>query len=652
MSGRPNDDAPSDAAGEHSASDTEPSRESSGDDGEDLLGALAAGPVGDGYRAVAAVSTTRVVLAITALALVSRLLALGVRPMHYDESRVGYWIIHYVDTGAFTYRHGIHGPFVQHVNRYLFPLVGASDFTARLPVAVVGGLLPAVALLFREHLDRAELIALALFLSFNSVLVYYSRFMRSDILLAGFMFGAFGTLVRFYDTRDVRYLYGVAVLAGFGFATKENALVYALTWLGATGLLADQALFRPRRYRSGVDVLRARYGDYRERWRDLVLHYGGHTFAAVAVFLFVLVFMYADRGAGMAGITAPPAPPSEGSVGFWEALASPLGFPGYAYDTLAAATNEALQWSGRAGVGDSDFIDTYVSNIGVDLRVLGANAPVLLLFALIGFAWERYGRAHSRNLVLFAAYCGLVSILGYPLADDIGSAHWLHVHILVPLAIPAAVAVGRLYRWGRAARVDGDTVATGAVALVLVLAGLQVAALTVDDAYLDTTSQENELVQFAQPERDMRVATTAIEEVAGTGGEMDLVVYTAASYDGTRPLVAGPGESNHSFALRPACQKGDWYNSLPLPWYFATSGPEVGCETDPVRLVQTATGTQPPLIVTLEDDESVPASQLRDSYVPRTFDMFQWGHRITFYLHEDRVEDVPGWETAGDEPSR
>jgi len=639
MSGRPNDDAPSETSGEHT-------------DGDGLLAALAASPVGDGYRAVAAVSTTRVVLAITALALVSRLIALGVRPMHYDEGRVGYWILHYVDTGAFTYRHGIHGPFVQHVNRYLFPLVGASDFTARLPVAVVGGLLPAVALLFREHLDRAELVALALFLSFNSVLVYYSRFMRSDILLAGFMFAAFGTLVRFYDTRDVRYLYGVAVLAGFGFATKENALVYALTWLGATGLLADQALFRPRRYRTGVELLRARYGGYRERWRDLVAHYAGHTVAAVAVFLFVLVFMYADRGAGMAGITAPPAPPSEGSVGFWEALASPVGFPGYAYDTLAAATNEGLQWSGRAGVGDSDFIDTYVSNIRVDLKVLGTNAPVLLLFALLGFAWERYGRAHSRNLVLFAAYCGFVSILGYPLADDIGSAHWLHAHILVPLAIPAAVGVGRLYRWGRAARVDGDTVAAAAVALVLVLAGLQVALLTVDDAYLDTTSRENELVQFAQPEAEMRAATTAIGTVAGTGGGGDILIYTNARYDGARPLVDGPDESNHAFALRPACQKGAWYNSIPLPWYLNTAGADVTCETDPGRLAQTATAGGPPLIVTLEADSSVPHSQLQQSYTGRTFDMFQHSHRLTFYLREDRVDEVPGWETAGDEPSR
>jgi len=271
------------------------------DDGSDPLSELADSPAGALARRLAAIDTTRIVLAITAVALLIRFVGLGTRPMHYDESRVAYWILHYVDTGSFTYRHGIHGPFIQHVNHWLFPLLGSSDFTARLPVAVVGGLLPAVALLFREHLKRSELIALALFLSFNSLLVYYSRFMRSDILLAGFMFLAFGLLVRFYDTRDVRYLYGLAVFAAFGFATKENALVYALTWVGATGLLADQALFRPRKSRTGIDVLQAKYASLRGRWRDVLPHYVGHVVGAIVVFLLVLVFMYADRGAGIAG---------------------------------------------------------------------------------------------------------------------------------------------------------------------------------------------------------------------------------------------------------------------------------------------------------------------------------------------------------------
>jgi uncharacterized protein (TIGR03663 family) len=646
---RPDDDPVSDdTRGDEAGRDATTGAEAPG-----LRRRLAGRSPGGLYRTLGAADAGWIVIAVTVLAVLVRLVALGARPMHYDEARVGYWVLHYADTGALTYRHGIHGPFIQHVDRLLFAALGASDAVARLPVAVAGGLLPLVALAFRAYLRDGETVLLALFLAFNSVLVYYSRFMRSDVLLAAAMFAAFGLLVRAYDTRDGRYLYGVAVLGAVGFAAKENAIVYVVTWLGATALLADQALFRPRRFPTGVALARSRLADLRTAGSAL-LPSVGHALAAVAVFLFVLVFMYADRGAGMAGITRPPVPPSEGAVGFWEALSNPVGFPGYAYDTLASATGEALQWGGRTGAGDSaNLPGTYASNLGVDIEVLVSNAPVLIAFAVVGFVWERYGRETSRNLVLFAGYWGFVSVLGYPLADDIGSAHWLHVHILVPLAIPAAVGVAGLYRWGREASPGRDAAVTAVVAFVLVLAGVQVAAATTSDVYLDTTSRDNNLVQYAQPESEFVAVTGAIDRTARTGGDgPDVVLYTGANYTGARPIVGPPGDDNHSFVLRPACTSGAWYNAIPLHWYLNTAGADVACTTDGAELASTAADRQPPVIVTREPDDSVPTASLEPEYVGRTFDVYQWDHRFTVYLHADRVEDVPGWRSAGDAPAR
>jgi uncharacterized protein (TIGR03663 family) len=632
----------------------EPDR-SDGPDGQafpSLRTQLADDPIGTVAGRLGAVDVRRAVLAIAAVALLARLVALGARPMHYDEGRVGYWVLHYLESGSVTYRHGIHGPFIQHVDRWLFALVGPGDFAARLPVAVVGGLLPLVALTFREHLHKSETVVLALFLGFNSVLVYYSRFMRSDVLLAGFMFGALGLLVRTYDTRDARYLYGVAVLAGFGFAAKENAIVYVLTWVGATALLSDQALFRPRRFRSGRALLRSRIGELRAAGRDL-LPPAGHVLGAIALFLFVLVFMYADRGAGMAGITRPPVPPGQGAVGFWEALSNPVGFPGYAYDTLARSVDEALQWSGRTGAGDSEsLVDTYVSHLGTDLEVLASNAPVVLAFAAVGFVYERYGRETSRNLVLFAGYCGFVSVLGYPLADDIGGAHWLHVHALVPLAVPAAAGVAAVYRWGRSATLGRDAVVTTAVAFVLVLAGAQVALATAGDVYGDTTSRENPLAQYAQPEADFRAVADAVDRSTATGSGPDVVLYTGADFDGPRPLVSPPDSGNHSFVLRPACVGEAWYNGIPLHWYLNTAGADVSCVTDPAQLTAVATERSPPLIVTRAPDGSVPTGRLDEGYAGRTVDVYQWDHRVAVYLRGDLTDDVPGWPTAGDPTAR
>ena len=50
------------------------------------------------------VDLTRAVAAITAFAVLVRLVGLGARPMHFDEARVAYWSLHYIDSGSLAYR--------------------------------------------------------------------------------------------------------------------------------------------------------------------------------------------------------------------------------------------------------------------------------------------------------------------------------------------------------------------------------------------------------------------------------------------------------------------------------------------------------------------------------------------------------------------
>jgi len=88
-------------------------------------------------------------LAVTVVGLIARLAFLGGRIAHWDEGRVGYDILRYAATGAWEFRPIVHGPFLPHVNRVVFELLGASDFTSRLVVAIVGALLPLTAWLYR-----------------------------------------------------------------------------------------------------------------------------------------------------------------------------------------------------------------------------------------------------------------------------------------------------------------------------------------------------------------------------------------------------------------------------------------------------------------------------------------------------------------------
>ncbi|MFC6726833.1 flippase activity-associated protein Agl23, partial [Halobium palmae] len=151
---------------------------------------------------------------------------LGARVMHWDEGRVAYWILRYHETGEFFYRPIIHGPFLAVVNDYLLAFLPATDFTVRLPVAVVGGLLPLAALLFRDRLRNAETVALALFLAADPLLLYYSRFMRNDVVVAAFSVFALVFVVRGIDRRNPAYFVPAGASFAAGLAAKENGLLY------------------------------------------------------------------------------------------------------------------------------------------------------------------------------------------------------------------------------------------------------------------------------------------------------------------------------------------------------------------------------------------------------------------------------------------
>ena len=161
------------------------------------------------------------VVAITLFAIVVRVVGLGDRVAHWDEARVAYWILDYGATGVIFYRPIVHGPLVQLVNAPIVDALGATDGVIRLFPAVVGGLLPLSALLFRHRLRDEAVLSLAALLALNPVLVYYSRFMRSDILTGAFAFVAFALLVRAIDLRDRRYLYPAALFLALSIRVKK-----------------------------------------------------------------------------------------------------------------------------------------------------------------------------------------------------------------------------------------------------------------------------------------------------------------------------------------------------------------------------------------------------------------------------------------------
>ena len=524
--------------------------------------------------------TLTALLAITACALVVRLWNLGGRTAHWDEARVAYWTARYVETGFFEYQPIIHGPFLPQVNRVLFAAVGPSDFSSRLVVALIGGLLPLTAWLLRDRLRSEELLALAALLAANPLLLYYSRFMRNDVVLAALAFVALALFVRAYDTGRPAYLHAGVFALAVAFSTMGNAILYPLCWAGALGLLlVHRWLWAYRSGRSPVGVT----GAYARRTALGLYAWSLHLALGTLTFLLVTSWFYAPRAG------------TEGEVGMDHLAADPTLLP----DVLAAATTESLDAMVSLWVtGDMQDEPTYTDALAFFAETMWEGALVVCALALVGIAVEFLSR-EPRDLVALSTYWGLVSIPGYPLAMDILSP-WTPVHAVVPLCVPAAVGAGWLYRRGRRA-VDARRYTTAAVVgLALLLCGAQIGVVAATSVYANEQSSENPLVQYAQPADEIGERVGAMERaVERTGGDLALVYYG-------EDFVL---DDEHAASVKPIedPNAGNWYHRLPMPWYAAVVGvgPERTASTDDPEELDDLLAGEPAVVVAPASDREV-----------------------------------------------
>ncbi|MXR41995.1 TIGR03663 family protein [Halobaculum sp. WSA2] len=591
--------------------------------------------------------------------LLLRTVQLGQRIFHWDEGRVGYWILRFDATGEFFYRPIIHGPFLPVVNNALFDLIGASDFAARLPVALVGGLLPLVALLLRHRLRDREVVALALVLSVDPLLVYYGRFMRGDVLVGSFAVAAFALVVYAIDTRRTLPLFGSAALLALGFSAKENALVYVACFLGAGFLLLDHRLVRTaRRTGSPLDALVAEavaLGQFLEGWtagsrtrrwierrvrqRDPDAHWGweagflGHlavwvplgAVGVAATFLGVVAFFYAPRpdlwqalgvASASAGAAGADAAPTLGTV---------------LYDATWGAGEKF--WGTWASGNHSGH--PYVPYLWDILETLAYGSGVLVVLALVGFLADGYGEARgTRSLVAYATYWGAASLVGYPVATDI-QAPWAAIHIVLPLAIPAAVGLASVADSMRGAFASDDAV-TAALAGLVVLAAVGGVAAPNADYWNSASAEDKQVLQWAQPENAYKEALQDAVAVARDNDEgADVLFVGTDTGRGTRLYV-----SDESSVDRMPPGGPSWHSRLPTPWYLELHDANVTSTPPEARYDGLPPADEmPPVVIAKPNDAEELESRL-DGYESRDYAFRLWTERIVVFIDEAALADA------------
>ena len=581
------------------------------------------------------------VLALTALALLTRFVGLGARPFHWGEARVGYWILRSLETGVYEYRPVAGGPFLYLVDRVVFGVLGDSDLLARSVVALVGGLLPLAALLFhdpggvrrrrvdggeerggdagaddageataarrtaaggttvrdgavesrlvdwRVGLSGAETVSLALILAVAPPLLYYSRFLRGDVPLAAFGLVAVGLCVRAGRTGSRRSLYAAGAAAGLALTTSALAVAMLACWLVAAVLAFDEG--RVRRESSATLVGRA--GSVVDFVRDRATPVA----RAALVSLGVVVCFFAPRGGE-------------------DSLYDPASIPDALYRATFGAGEAffAVFVSGRQFNGHA--LLPYVEGL---VGVLVATALPLLVLGLYGFLRERYV-GPTRPLVAFAAYWAGVGVLFFAGATE-ANAPWVAVHVVVPLAIPAAVGLASFADWGRGALESGEAVPV-AVTLLLVLAGgIHLGAVVAGDVYAPP-DRDSRLAQYAQPTDSLRPAvenaTAAIE-----GNEGVDVLYVG------EPYVAGV-ETGFDSPPVPPGERETFSARLPLSWYFERAD----AETSSVARPEAIPRNPPPVVVSNSSLRTDVRERLGDGYRAYEVDLGLYDRTVVIFV--------------------
>ncbi len=340
-----------------------------------------------------------IIYVILILAVVfTRFYDLESRVMSHDESLHTQFSWYLAEGRGFNHDPLMHGPFQMHVVALSYFLFGDSDATARFPAAFAGVLAVLMVLLFRKWLGKWGTLAATAMMVFSPYMLYYSRYVRNEMLVVPMALLMFYSVFRYFETRQPRWLYFLAASLALHFTTKETSFIYTAQLLVFLGVYF------------AWQVLRARWSNRNLKWL-----FGAGLF-----------------GAGVGGVL------TMGSLFLGWAASGEVGSEA---GTLAAGETAA------AGVGMSPMIS---------LGLILATAGVLLL--VIALIYE-YGRSLRTD---FPAFDLIVvtwtvtmpqlaalpaNILGWDPLDYSSLLPLSRTIVLVAVLLALSAAIGTAWNW-------------------------------------------------------------------------------------------------------------------------------------------------------------------------------------------------------------
>ncbi|MCC7353984.1 MAG: glycosyltransferase family 39 protein [Anaerolineae bacterium] len=168
-------------------------------------------------------------IVIVLVAAAIRFVQLGPRPLSLAEASDAWKAWQLVQDGAAT--GATSSPLVFALNLWTFDIFGATDFLARLWPALAGALLPLLAYPLRARLGRGGALVSATLLALSPHLIFFSRYLSGDSIVAFASLLLLVSLVRYHDDREMGWYVLGAVSLGLLLTSGASAYL-ALVGLG------------------------------------------------------------------------------------------------------------------------------------------------------------------------------------------------------------------------------------------------------------------------------------------------------------------------------------------------------------------------------------------------------------------------------------
>ncbi|MCB0036375.1 MAG: TIGR03663 family protein, partial [Anaerolineales bacterium] len=163
------------------------------------------------------------------IGIITRFWGLGDRVVSHDESLHTQYSYQYYNGDGYNHTPLMHGPFLFHVTAFSYWLFGHNDFTARIPVAILGVFLIIMPYYLRDWLGRKGALFASFIFLISPYVVYYSRYIRHDvpsIVWALIVFIGTWYYLRDGFEKSEKSLWWFALGLALLFSTKEVSFIY------------------------------------------------------------------------------------------------------------------------------------------------------------------------------------------------------------------------------------------------------------------------------------------------------------------------------------------------------------------------------------------------------------------------------------------